>query len=66
MQGKLVEIGKVEEIFFNYQHPYTEALINSLPNLNNKNEYLPSIEGIPPNLINPPKGDAFAERNKRP
>lgn len=64
--GKLVEIGKVEEIFFNYQHPYTEALINSLPNLNNKNEYLPSIEGIPPSLINPPKGDAFAERNKRP
>lgn len=63
--GKLVEIGKVEEIFFDYEHPYTEALINSLPNLDNKNEYLPSIEGIPPSLINPPKGDAFAERNKR-
>lgn len=63
--GKLVEIGKAEEIFFDYEHPYTEALINSLPNLDNKNEYLPSIEGIPPSLINPPKGDAFAERNKR-
>lgn len=63
--GKIVEFGKVEEIFYEGQHPYTLALMESLPSLNNdSNEYLPTIEGMPPSLINPPEGDSFAVRNK--
>lgn len=62
--GKLVEIGKSEEVFYDCRHPYTAALIESLPNLEEDVEYLESIDGMPPSLINPPKGDAFAIRNK--
>lgn len=64
--GKIIEIGRKEEIFLNAAHPYTIGLLESLRAINKNNEYLPTIEGIPPNLLNPPQGDAFAIRNKNP
>ncbi len=60
--GKIVEIGKAEEVFYNPKHPYTWALLSSMPNLATSNR-LDAISGTPPNMIFPPKGDAFAERN---
>lgn len=62
--GKIVEIGTVEDIFYNSKHPYTCGLMSSLPTLESENEFLYNIPGEPPNLINPPKGDAFAIRNQ--
>ncbi|MDK2564871.1 ABC transporter ATP-binding protein [Romboutsia sedimentorum] len=62
--GKIVEIGTVEDIFYNSKHPYTWGLMSSLPTLESENEFLYNIPGEPPNLINPPKGDAFAIRNQ--
>lgn len=64
--GQIVEYGMVEEIFFNAWHPYTWALMSSLPQYGQKGEDLPSIDGTPPNLFLPIKGDAFAPRNKMP
>ena len=64
--GKIVEIGKKEEIFLNAVHPYTIGLMSSIAAFNMDKEYLPTIEGMPPSLLNPPKGDAFALRNKNP
>ena len=61
--GKIVEYGTSEEIFYNPQHPYTWALLSSMPDLDT-NEKLEAIPGTPPNMIYPPVGDAFAERNK--
>ncbi len=61
--GKIVEIGLVNEIFYNPKHPYTWALLSSIPDVDSK-EKLEAIPGTPPYLVNPPKGDAFAERNK--
>ena len=61
--GKIVEIGKAEEIFYSPAHPYTWALLSSMPDLDTK-EKLETIPGTPPNMIYPPKGDAFAARNK--
>ena len=61
--GKIVEYGTVEDIFYNPRHPYTWALLASMPDLNTK-EKLDAIPGTPPNMILPPKGDAFAARNK--
>ena len=61
--GKVVEYGTAEEIFYNPQHPYTWALLASMPDLDT-NEKLDAIPGTPPNMIYPPVGDAFAERNK--
>lgn len=61
--GKIVEYGKAEEIFYDPRHPYTWALLSSMPDLETK-EKLESIPGTPPNMIYPPKGDAFAARNK--
>ncbi len=61
--GKIVEIGSAEDIFYSPQHPYTWALLSSMPDLDSK-ERLTSIPGTPPNMLFPPKGDAFAERNK--
>lgn len=60
--GKIVEIGTVEEIFYDPRHPYTWALLDSMPSLEQKGE-LKAIKGHPPDLVNPPKGDAFAPRN---
>lgn len=61
--GKIVEYGKSEEIFFEPKHPYTWALLSSIPDVDSK-ERLDAIPGTPPNMIYPPKGDAFALRSK--
>ena len=61
--GKIVEYGTANEVFYNPQHPYTWALLSSMPDLDT-NEKLDAIPGTPPNMIYPPVGDAFAERNK--
>lgn len=61
--GKIVETGTVEDIFYHPAHPYTWALLSSMPDLDT-NEKLEAIPGTPPNMIYPPKGDAFALRNK--
>lgn len=61
--GKIVEYGTVDDIFYNPKHPYTWALLSSMPDLDTKEKLL-SIPGTPPNMIHPPKGDAFAARNK--
>ena len=62
--GRFVEYGSVEDIFYNPQHPYTWGLLDSMPTLDtNEEARLNSIPGTPPNLLNPPKGDAFAPRN---
>lgn len=61
--GKIVEYGTVEDIFYEPKHPYTWALLSSMPSLDTK-EKLEAIPGTPPNMIYPPKGDAFADRNK--
>ena len=63
--GQIVEYGMVEEIFYDAWHPYTWALLSSLPQLGVKGEPLPTIEGTPPNLFNEIKGDAFAPRNQQ-
>jgi oligopeptide transport system ATP-binding protein len=62
--GKIVEVGTVDEVFYNPQHPYTWGLISSMPSLDAKEEELYAIPGTPPNLLHPPKGDAFAPRNE--
>ena len=61
--GKIVEYGTSEDVFYDPRHPYTWALLSSMPDLETK-EKLEAIPGTPPNMIYPPKGDAFAERNK--
>ncbi len=61
--GKIVEYGTAEDIFYDPRHPYTWALLSSMPDLDTK-EKLDAIPGTPPNMIYPPKGDAFADRNK--
>ena len=61
--GKIVEYGTSEEIFYAPAHPYTWALLSSMPDLDTK-EKLEAIPGTPPNMIYPPVGDAFAIRNK--
>lgn len=63
--GDIIEIGLCNEIFYNPQHPYTWALLSSLPQLGIKGEPLYSIHGTPPNLFKEIKGDAFAPRNPR-
>ena len=63
--GDIVEIGLCEEIFYQPKHPYTWALLSSLPQLGVKGEPLYSIHGTPPNLFYEVKGDAFAPRNPR-
>lgn len=62
--GQIVEYGKIEEVFFEPAHPYTWALLSSLPQLGVKGEDLYYITGTPPSLYNQIKGDAFAPRNK--
>jgi oligopeptide/dipeptide ABC transporter ATP-binding protein len=61
--GKIVEYGTTDDIFYEPAHPYTWALLASMPDLDTKDK-LEAIPGTPPNMINPPVGDAFAERNK--
>ena len=61
--GKIVEYGKAEEVFYSPAHPYTWALLSSIPDIDSK-EKLEAIPGTPPNMLFPPKGDAFAPRSK--
>lgn len=61
--GKIVEYGSANDIFYDPRHPYTWALLSSMPDLDTK-DTLDAIPGTPPNMIYPPVGDAFAERNK--
>jgi oligopeptide/dipeptide ABC transporter, ATP-binding protein, C-terminal domain len=61
--GKVVETGTCEDIFYRNAHPYTQALLKSLPSVDmNKTQRLVSIPGTPPDLLNPPKGCGFGAR----
>ncbi|MER2088559.1 ABC transporter ATP-binding protein [Sporosarcina sp. JAI121] len=62
--GRIVEVGTVDEIFYNPQHPYTWGLLSSMPSLDAGEEKLYAIPGTPPDLLAPPKGDAFALRSE--
>lgn len=62
--GKIVEIGTVDDVFYNPKHPYTWGLLGSMPTLDAEDEELYTIPGTPPDMLNPPKGDAFAPRNE--
>lgn len=61
--GKIVEYGSSDDIFYNPKHPYTWALLSSVPDLDTTDKLL-SIPGTPPDMLYPPKGDAFADRNQ--
>ncbi len=61
--GQVIELGTVEEVFYDPQHPYTWALLSSLPQLAERDTKLYSITGTPPSLYNKIVGDAFAPRN---
>ncbi len=61
--GKIVEIGTVNDIFYNPKHPYTWALLSSVPDIDSADRLM-AIPGTPPNMLFPPEGDAFAERNE--
>ena len=62
--GKIIEVGTVEEIFYDPRHPYTWGLLAAMPDLETDDDRLYSIPGSPPNLLHEPEGDAFAARNK--
>ena len=61
--GKIVEYGTAEDVFYHPAHPYTWALLSSIPDVDSK-ERLEAIPGTPPNMLYPPEGDAFALRSK--
>lgn len=61
--GRIVEIGTVDDIFYNPKHPYTWGLLGSMPTVDSSEEKLYAIPGTPPDLLFPPKGDAFALRS---
>lgn len=63
--GDMIEIGTSEEIFYDAKHPYTWALLSSLPQIGVKGTDLFSIPGTPPNLFTEIQGDAFAPRNPK-
>ena len=63
--GDIIELGKCDEVFYDPRHPYTWALLSSLPQLGTKDEPLYSIQGTPPNLFHEVKGDACAPRNPK-
>lgn len=62
--GKIVEVGNVEEIFYEPRHPYTWGLLSAMPDLETADDRLYSIPGSPPNLLHEPVDDAFAARNR--
>ena len=62
--GKIVEYGTAEEVFYDPRHPYTWALLSAMPDLNTTGR-LYAIPGAPPNMAQPPVGDAFAQRNSQ-
>ena len=61
--GQVIELGNVDEVFYDPRHPYTWALLSSLPQLAQSGSKLYSITGTPPSLYNSITGDAFAPRN---
>lgn len=61
--GRIVEVGNVNEIFYDPKHPYTWGLLSAMPDLETDDDRLYSIPGSPPNLLHEPEGDAFAPRN---
>lgn len=62
--GKIVETGTAEEVYYDPRHPYTWGLMRSLPAFSRGKNSLYTIPGMPPTLVNPPKGDAYACRNE--
>jgi peptide/nickel transport system ATP-binding protein len=62
--GRIVEIGTAEEIFYDPRHPYTWGLLRALPSVAMETGMLRQIPGMPPSLLSPPPGDAFAARNE--
>lgn len=62
--GRIVEIGTAEEVFYDPRHPYVWGLMAALPSLTHAGESLATIPGMPPVMLNPPPGDAFAIRNQ--
>ncbi|MCI9470841.1 MAG: ABC transporter ATP-binding protein [Lachnospiraceae bacterium] len=62
--GKIVEIGTAKEIFYDPRHPYTWGLMEALPTFAKKGGRLQAIPGMPPSLLDPPPGDAFAPRDR--
>jgi len=62
--GKIIEEGLASEIYYDPRHPYTWGLLSSIPSLEGQDEEIYSIPGSPPNLIDPPNGDAFAYRSE--
>lgn len=62
--GRIIEVGTSEEIFYNPQHPYTWGLLGSMPTMDGGEERLYAIPGSPPDLLQPPTGDAFYPRNE--
>ena len=61
--GKIIEVGNVNEIFYDPKHPYTWGLLSSMPDVDDTTDKLYTIPGNPPNLLHPVVGDAFAPRN---
>ncbi|PKM50771.1 MAG: peptide ABC transporter ATP-binding protein [Firmicutes bacterium HGW-Firmicutes-7] len=62
--GKIVEYGDSAEVFYEPKHPYTWGLLASVPDMDDQDNELYSIHGAPPNLLYPPKGDAFSARSE--
>ena len=62
--GRIIEIGRAEEIFHDPRHPYTWGLLGSMPSVALETGVYEGIPGLPPTLLNPPPGDAFASRNR--
>ena len=62
--GKIIEVGNIEEIFYDPKHPYTWGLLSAMPDLKTDDSRLYTIPGSPPNLLHELRGDAFAPRNK--
>ena len=60
--GEIVEVGPAETLFYHPAHPYTQGLLRATPSLEDDVERLVTIEGVPPNLISPPRGCAFSPR----
>lgn len=63
--GKVMERGGAEDIFYRPAHPYTEALLKAVPRLDMEDEQLETIEGAPPNMVDPPTGCPFASRCRK-
>ena len=61
--GKIVEVGKINEVFYDPKHPYTWGLLSAMPDLQTDDPRLYTIPGSPPNLLHEKEGDAFAPRN---